>query len=111
TVSTTAITGAGGLTKTGSGTLNLNVANSYTGLTTVSAGTVAEGVSDAIASGGVTVNGATAVFAMGNNSDTVGIVTLTDGSITGGSGTLTGTSYGVANGSISAKLGGSGPLT
>ncbi|HEY0257558.1 MAG TPA: autotransporter-associated beta strand repeat-containing protein, partial [Candidatus Methylacidiphilales bacterium] len=41
TISTTGITGTGGLTKTSSGTLTLAVANTYSGSTTVSAGTLA----------------------------------------------------------------------
>jgi len=112
--SVSAILGGSGitLTKTTTGTVTLSGANTYTGLTTVSAGTLAYGASDVIASGGVTVDGATAVLAMGaNQSDTVGTVILANGgSITGsGTSTLTSTgSFDVRSGSISAILGGSG---
>ena len=41
TVSTAAISGAGGLVKDGAGTTTLSFANTYTGGTTISAGTVA----------------------------------------------------------------------
>jgi autotransporter-associated beta strand protein len=52
---------------------------------------------------------------MNSHSDTVGVVTLSSGSITGTTGVLTGTSYAVTNATgtttISAILGGSGSLT
>src|SRR5690606_9805536 len=45
-----AIAGSGGLTKAGTGTFTLAGANTYTGTTTVNAGTLALGASDVIAS-------------------------------------------------------------
>ncbi len=55
--SSSAITGTGPLTKQGSGTLTLNVANTYTGATTLSAGTVKLGVSGALpATSALTIN-------------------------------------------------------
>jgi len=54
--------GARAVNKTGAGTLILSGANSYTGLTTISAGTLLYGASNVIGTGGVTVNGATAVL-------------------------------------------------
>jgi autotransporter-associated beta strand protein len=48
------ISGSGGLTKTGNGTLTFNAANTYTGTTTISGGTLALGGSGSIAS--TTVN-------------------------------------------------------
>lgn len=103
------IDGSGGLTKVGSGTLTLSAANTYTGLTTISAGALVYGASNVIASGGVTVDGANAVLALGANSDTVGTVTVDGGgSITGG-GTLTSTgSFELKSGSVAAILAGSG---
>jgi autotransporter-associated beta strand protein len=98
--------GAAGMTitKTGAGTQTLSGANTYTGLTTVSAGILTLGhasntIADAAA---VQVSGGTLDVA---NPDTVGAVTLSSGTISG-VGTLTGSSYALTNtGLISANLG------
>lgn len=65
------ITGTGGFTQSGGGTTTLSLANSYTGTTTVNAGTLAVGVGG---SGSITSN-----------------VTVNSGGTLGGSGTITGT--------------------
>lgn len=123
-----AISGGGTLAKTGVGTLTLSgtTANTYTGLTTVSAGELdlsKSGGYTAIAgnlavSGGkvkllagnqiadtsaVTVSG-TGIFDMGARYEALGAVTLAGGSITGSS-YLDGASYDVQSGSIDVKLG------
>jgi autotransporter-associated beta strand protein len=108
-------TGTGGtvaLVKTGSGNQTLSGTNTYTGGTRIDDGTLTLGhATDTLANtGAVNVNGG--ILALGTNTDTVGAVTLTSGSITGsGAGTLTGTSYAVESGTISAKLGGAAAMT
>lgn len=97
-----------GLVKMGSNTLTLNVPNSYTGLTTITGGTLAYGTNDVIATGGVTINGG--ALGLGTYDDTVGAVTLVSGSITG-SGTLTSTSgFTVQSGTIDVILNGGGSV-
>ncbi len=102
-----------GLTKAGNGTLILSNNNSYTGLTTVSAGTLAYGTANALGSGDVTVNGNGAVLDLGPYTGTVGTVTVDGGgSITGTSSSalLSTTSFELKNGSISANLAGTAAL-
>ena len=105
-------TSASSFTKSGSGTLTLTGANTYTGLTTVSAGKLLYGANDVIYTGDVTVNGATTILDMGaNHTDSVGIVTVDNGGSITGSGTsaLTSTgSFEMKSGSVSAVLAGSG---
>ncbi len=99
-----------GITKAGENILKLAAANTFTGLTTVSAGTLEYGITNALSSGGVTVSGGN--LDIKTFSDTVGAVTLTTGSITGTTGVLTGTSYAFnGTGSASAILGGAATAT
>ena len=106
---TDAVSTGGGLIKKGSGKLTLTGNNTYTGLTDVQVGTLSLG-----RTGGTIANGAAVQVSGGildvANSDTVGAVTLVNGTISG-AGTLTGASYAVRKGAISATLGGSGALT
>jgi fibronectin-binding autotransporter adhesin len=92
-VTTARITGTGGLTKSGTNSLTLGSANTYTGTTTINAGTLFEGVSNAISTGAVTVRSG-GIFDLNNNSDAIGALTLESGtavgaSVTTGTGTLT----------------------
>ena len=102
----TILAGSGALTKSTTGTVTLSGASTFTGGTTISGGIL--NVTGTLAdSGAINVSGGT--YTVGAN-DTVGAVTLTSGTIDGTS-TLTGSSYGVQSGSVSAVLAGTGALT
>jgi fibronectin-binding autotransporter adhesin len=100
--------GASSLTKSGAGTLTLTAANTYTGVTTVAAGTLTVSGSGSLEdTSPVTITGGTYNVSV---NDTVGAVTLKNGVI-GSTSILTGTGYDVENGTISARLAGTGALT
>jgi fibronectin-binding autotransporter adhesin len=100
----------GALTKNGSGTLTLTAQNLYGNGTTINDGTLVLGTAtDTLAAGAVIINGGT--LSIGSNSDTVGAVTLAGGNITGSTGVLTGSSYALQSGNVTAILGGTGAAT
>ncbi|GAB1487856.1 hypothetical protein MASR2M8_02970 [Opitutaceae bacterium] len=82
------IYGSGGLTKTGTGTVNLSGANSYTGATTISAGTLQiSGANERISNDSDVSVASGATFDVNNLTETVGSITGA-GNITLGTGTL-----------------------
>ena len=116
-----------GVAVSGPGKLTLTGANTYTGTTTVSSGTLNLNVATGNAlSGNLLVNGGSVVLQQNNqiadgktvtvssgslnigvNSDTVAGVQITGGSVTGTTGVLTSTSaYDLQAGTVSARLGG-----
>jgi autotransporter-associated beta strand protein len=99
------------LTKDGAGTLTLANTNfDIGGGVLVNNGKLALAATNALgATRAVVINGGTLDIATFDN--TVGAVSLTNGTIAGTTGVLTGTSYAVENGTISARLGGGGALT
>jgi fibronectin-binding autotransporter adhesin len=105
------ITGSGSLTIIGTThTLTLtDTGNNYSGGTIVQAGTLKANAAGTLGStsGAVTVYGGT--LDLGAASHTVGVVTITNGTISDG--TLTGSSYAGQGGTISAVLAGSAALT
>jgi autotransporter-associated beta strand protein len=99
------------LTLVGPGQTILNSNCTYSGGTVINGGTLTLGnpLNTLATTGPVTVNGGN--LDLGANSDTVGAVGLTNGTIVGSSGTLTASSYDVQAGTITANLAGTGPLT
>lgn len=101
--------GTGGLTKDGAGTATLAVPNSFTGTTTLSAGTLVYGTNNILATGNLTVTGGT--LNIGAFSDTVNIFTVNGGTVTG-----TGIIYSIGDYSfsgtatINVRLGGTAGL-
>ena len=102
----------GGLTKTGAGTLTLGIAQGHSGTTVVNAGTLAYGLNNALSTGGLTVDGASAIVNLGTFSDTVGQVIVDNGGSITGTGTLTSTAgFDVRSGTISAPISGAVGVT
>ena len=102
--------GVGGtvsLVKQDAGKWILGGSNTYSGLTTISAGTLVLGHATDTLDGAITINGGTLDV---DNPDTVGVVTLTSGTISGDS-VLTASSFAVEAGTVSTALGGNGTLT
>ncbi len=101
--------GTGGLTKTGTGTLTVSGVNTYTGPTTVSAGTLtlSGGANRLSAATALTVT-AGATFNLGNNSQTVGSLSG-GGAVTQGTGNFTVASAG--DSTFSGVVSGNGSFT
>ena len=97
------ISGSGGVAKTAGGTLVFVTAASYTGGTTITGGMLQYGTANALpTTGAVTVAGGQLDLG-GTGGGNVGSVTLQSGLISGQSGdTLTGTSFNVQSGTVSA---------
>lgn len=98
----------GGLTKSGSGVLTLSAANTYTGATLLSAGTLTLDATGSInGSSGITINGSGAKLVQANTATAVSpAVTLTTGTLDG-TGTLGTVTVGNATGGIVANGNGS----
>jgi len=95
--------GAISLTKTSANTLVLSGSSTYTGGSTVSAGTLRVRHANALGTGPVAVNAGT--LDLDGTSLSVGSLAITSGSVFGG-GTLTAATYGLGGGTVAANLGG-----
>ena len=103
-----ALTGPGSLTKQGAGTLSLVGPNSYSGGSSVNAGTLRLAFGASLASGSaLTVNGGT--FDLNSNNQTLGALSGTGGAITLGSGTLT--AGDASSTTLASVISGTGGLT
>ncbi|WP_428937899.1 beta strand repeat-containing protein [Fontivita pretiosa] len=101
------LAGAGSLSKTTGSNVTLSAVNSYTGGTTVSAGTLTTAVDGALPAGGAgTVSGG--ALNIGATNQTLGVLTVAGGSVLGTTGTVTASSVELNSGTISAILAGSG---
>ena len=112
------ISGAGfGITKTGAGALTLSGANTYTGITTVNAGSLVSGAADVIADASAVTVGTGATWNLNNNTETIGslagagTVALGSANLTaGGNNTATTFSGGITGTGAFTKTG-TGALT
>lgn len=103
-------TGAVSLTKSGAGTATLAATNTYTGTTTVNAGTLAvtAGSTNPLSTvGAITVNAGTLNLGSATSQTTSGAVVIAGGTLSNGTLTKSGANYDVRGGTISTKLAGS----
>jgi outer membrane autotransporter protein len=102
------ISGAGGLTKTGANTLTLGAANTYSGATEISQGTLATAVANALSTSTVVTIASGAALDLQGNSQSIGSLTG-NGNISLGAGFLT-TGSDNASTSFGGVISGSGGL-
>jgi autotransporter-associated beta strand protein len=103
------ISGPGGLTKVGSGTLILNAANTYTGPTTINAGTLQTGIANALSTATAVTVASGATFNLNSFNQSIGSLAGA-GSVALGSAILTTGNDGIST-TFSGAIGGTGGLT
>jgi autotransporter-associated beta strand protein len=101
------ISGTGGMTKNGTGTLTLAGSNAYTGSTTVSAGTIKAGSTSSFGSNSAVTVAAGATMDLGGFNNTINSLSTATGTITDSSGAGSGGTLRIATampGTASAQL-------
>jgi autotransporter-associated beta strand protein len=107
----TAISGTGGIRKTGVGTLLLGGAQTYTGLTTVEEGTLRSGANDRLRTT-AQVRVAGGIYDLGGFTQTLGTLNVVAGTVTGlTNARITASSLLMEGGTVSIPLAGSGGLS
>lgn len=106
------INGAIALTKSGAGTLTLSGSSSYSGVTTVSAGSLTAGNANALGDGSGQLTAAGGTLNLGGFTVVrSGTVTFSGGTVQNGTLTNDNTAYDAQSGTVSASLSGSAGLT
>jgi autotransporter-associated beta strand protein len=103
------ISGPGGLTKAGSGILALNAANTYTGPTTINAGTLQTGVANALSTATAVTVASGATFNLNSFNQSIGSL-AGGGNVALGAANLTTGNDGTST-TFSSAIGGTGGLT
>ncbi len=109
TFDTAAIAGVGGVTKDGTGVVQYNFANTYTGATTVNAGTLRLGAANVIDNNNAMTVSSPGTFDLNGNAESIGSL-AGDGSVTLGVATLTTGNNGTST-TFSGVVSGAGGLT
>ncbi|MBX3419114.1 MAG: autotransporter-associated beta strand repeat-containing protein [Pirellulaceae bacterium] len=103
------ISGFGGLTKSGAGTLQINGNNTYQGATTIAAGTFRLGNNERIPNGSALTVSSGATFNLNNFNETIGSLTGAGNVVFGSGNLITGGNNGSTT--FSGAMSGSGSLT
>ena len=105
------ITGAGDLTKTGLGTVILAATNTYTGGTSVTAGSLVVAANQALGTGAVSIDGTTSLLQVNAGAGITNPVTLLDGGSVNNAGTIGGNAWGLTGISGNSTITNSGTIT
>ena len=111
TLLTNVVQGSGAIIKQGAGNLVLagTAANTYSGGTTLSGGTITVAKANALGSGPLTVNAGT--LSLGSFNQTAGLFSMSGGSVIGTSAILTASAFQFSAGTVGVRLDSIGGLT